>query len=118
MQKKLKVNISKATAGQVGRQIGWAVRRLPHFILLEHLPLFAAVIMAVGMAVAVWALVVVFFTMPMTDEAMNGRAPVALNVGTIDKLEFWIEEVQREQEAGFLFPARSIFVVEDVKLEE
>lgn len=41
-----------------------------------------------------------------------------LNTAVIDQLELWIEEVEDARRAGLKLPARSVFVVEDVKLED
>lgn len=64
-------------------------------------------------------LIVRLFVLPPEPATLPALFPERrLNTTVIDTLELWIEEVEDVRRAGLKLPARSVFVVEDIKLED
>lgn len=71
-----------------------------------------------GLLAAVGLAALALFGDPAPSQLNVPQSRQTLAVDAIDRLEFWIEEVQLERQTGITFPNRSIFLIEDTVTPE
>lgn len=99
------------------RHFTHAFLRLFHVAILEHVRPMGVILLAAGLGGALWLVVQLLLLQPAGQELTSAPVEKRLSVETIDRLEFWIEEVDAERNSGFPAPPRPLFVIEDLPAE-
>lgn len=94
------------------RQAKQVVKGLPAFLLLHHQRALGWGILFVSILIATWVVLGVIYLPPAapTSETLAPMVP-DLSQATIDRLEFWIEDVEDKRRTELHLPPQPVFFV-------
>lgn len=84
-------------------------KRALEWLLLTHGRLVAEAVLILGLLGAVGVMAYFLFSEPNLPTREEPARSLELNVGALNQVEGWIDEINRRQESGFEAPRASLF---------